>query len=81
MYDVRIWVDSPRDFRLERGVERDGSGNRDMWENVWLPDEDKYFEVQKPADSADIIIDGTGQVSNISKLEVNIVRAPNGWLE
>jgi uridine kinase len=80
-YDIRIWVDSPRSFRLERGVQRDGGGNRDTWENVWLPAEDTYFEVQKPTDWADIIIDGTGQAGDISKYEVNVVRAPGGWLK
>jgi uridine kinase len=79
-YDIRIWVDSPRSFRLERGVQRDGGGNRDIWENVWLPAEDTYFEVQNPTERADIIIDGTGQAGDISKFEVNVVRAPNGWL-
>ncbi|WP_319633404.1 uridine kinase family protein [Paenibacillus psychroresistens] len=81
LYDVRIWIESPQDIRLERGVQRDGGGNRDMWEKVWLPDEDRYFEVQKPADSADIVIDGTGHNGDISKFEVNIDRAPENWLE
>jgi uridine kinase len=76
LYDILIWVDSPREFRLERGVKRDGNGNRHMWENIWLPAEDRYFEIQKPAQYADIIIDGTGR--NISKLEVNIISDPNG---
>jgi uridine kinase len=78
LYDILIWVDSPREFRLERGVKRDGNGNRHMWENIWLPAEDRYFKIQKPAQYADIIIDGTGRIGNISKLEVNIISDPNG---
>ncbi|NBD22252.1 uridine kinase [Paenibacillus sp. T1] len=79
LYDIRIWVDSPREFRLERGVRRDGGGNREMWEKVWLPDEDRYFMVQHPFDSADIIIDGTGHVGDINQSEVNVLHAPDGW--
>jgi uridine kinase len=78
LYDILIWVDSPREFRLERGVKRDDNGNRHMWENIWLPAEDRYFKIQKPAQYADIIIDGTGRIGNISKLEVNIISDPNG---
>jgi uridine kinase len=79
LYDVRIWVDSSRAFRLERGVVRDGGGNREMWENVWLPAEDLYFEVQNPRVNAEIIIDGTGKVGNISQFEVNVVYENEGW--
>jgi uridine kinase len=56
-YDILIWVDSPREFRLERGETRDGNCNRHMWENVWLPTEDGYVEMQEPSQYADIIIE------------------------
>lgn len=81
LYDVRIWVDSPREFRLERGVLRDGGDNRDTWENVWLPEEDRYFELQKPSRNAEIIIDGTGEPGNISQFEVNVVYESDRWLD
>ena len=27
-YDLRVWVEAPRDLRLARGIERDGEGAR-----------------------------------------------------
>jgi uridine kinase len=82
LYDVRIWIDSPKQISLERVVqrERDGSGNRYLWENVYRPAEEKYIEVQRPRDHADIVIDGTGQVGDISYYEVNVVDESDRWL-
>lgn len=80
LYDVRIWVESPREFRLERGVQRDGDVSRHMWENIWLPAEDRYFELQRPSERADVIIDGTGQEGDISNFEVNVVYESDKWL-
>src|SRR3978361_1260120 len=28
---LAVWVDSPRELRLQRGLERDGEGMREMW--------------------------------------------------
>ncbi len=36
-----IWVDTPRDERLRRGLERDGPGARDQWQ-AWMAEEDAY---------------------------------------
>lgn len=33
-----VWVEAPRDLRLERGLARDGDHQRDQWEQ-WLDDE------------------------------------------
>jgi uridine kinase len=58
-YDLRIWVDAPRDVRLARGVARDGEQARSTWENVWMPMEDRYIERDDPVTSADLVVDGT----------------------
>ncbi|WP_046176087.1 uridine kinase family protein [Domibacillus indicus] len=58
-YNFKIWVDSPREIRLQRGIERDGEGLRSMWEDVWMPGEQVYIQEQYPAGAADIIISGT----------------------
>ncbi len=39
-YDFKIWIETPRDLRLERGIERDGDKARPIWENHWMPAED-----------------------------------------
>jgi uridine kinase len=82
LYDVRIWVDSPKQTSLKRVVEREkvGAGNRHMWENVYRPAEEKYIEVQRPREQADIVIDGTGSIGNIFKYEVNVIYESDRWL-
>jgi uridine kinase len=61
LYDLRIWVECPRELRLERGIRRDGEGARGIWENDWMPSEDLYFEAHRPWEYADIIVDGTDE--------------------
>lgn len=58
-YDCMIWVQCPRETRLARGLERDGEGARDRWENDWMISEDVYMREQQPERRADIIISGT----------------------
>ncbi|MGN4443496.1 uridine kinase family protein [Bacillus cereus group sp. MYBK79-1] len=59
MYDLKIWVNCPRETRIKRGIARDGEAARDMWENNWMVAEDMYVESHKPHEYADFIIDGT----------------------
>lgn len=59
MYDLKIWVNCPRETRIKRGIARDGEAARDMWENNWMIAEDMYVESHKPHEFADVIIDGT----------------------
>lgn len=61
MYDLKIWVNCPRETRIKRGIARDGEAARDMWENNWMVAEDMYVESHKPHEFADFIIDGTNQ--------------------
>lgn len=57
-YDLRIWVEAPREVRLARGVARDGEEARDRWENLWMPREDAYVERDDPVFAAHLIVDG-----------------------
>jgi uridine kinase len=59
-YDLRIWVDAPRELRLARGVERDGEDARRTWEEFWMPGEDRYIERDDPISAAHLIVDGSG---------------------
>ena len=59
-YAVRVWVETPYDLRLERGVARDGEAARTTWTEVWMPSEDRYVERDDPISSADVIVDGSG---------------------
>jgi uridine kinase len=55
----RIWVEAPRELRLQRGVERDGEAMRDQWIS-WMLAEDEYVARDDPAARADVIVAGTG---------------------
>jgi uridine kinase len=59
-----IFVDTPEDVCLERGIARDtGTGKSreeltQIWQK-WLQDEHDYLTRDQPQDYADIVIDGT----------------------
>lgn len=59
-YDVRVWVEAPREVRLARGVARDGEGARATLTEVWMPSEDRYVERDDPIPSAHLVVDGSG---------------------
>lgn len=59
-YDLRIWVETPRETRLARAVARDGSGARETWETVWLPREEAYVARDRPVEAADLVVPGAG---------------------
>jgi uridine kinase len=58
-YDLRIWVDAPREVRLARGIARDGEEARHVWETQWMPSEDRYVQRDDPISAADLIVDGS----------------------
>jgi uridine kinase len=60
-YDLRIWVEAPREVRLARGVARDGEEARRTWEEVWMPGEDRYVERDDPVSAAHVVVDGSGR--------------------
>ena len=57
-WDLSIWVTCSYAIRLARGIERDGEAKRSQWESVWMPEEDRYVQEQKPELRADVILDG-----------------------
>jgi uridine kinase len=52
-----IWIETPREVRLERGLARDGAGALAQWEQ-WMEAEDRYIESERPAERADIVLRG-----------------------
>ena len=58
-YDYKIWVETPYELRLQRGLERDGEEARSQWVDEWMPKEEEYKKSQKPHECADIIVDGS----------------------
>jgi uridine kinase len=59
VWDFVVWVECPRDLRLNRGIERDGERLRWKWERVWMPEEDQYVMSQDPVSRADAVVDGS----------------------
>lgn len=80
-YQFKIWVQSPRDVRLSRGIDRDGEEQRHLWENLWMPAEEVYIKAQNPMEAANLIIDGTGRTSEIENFEVTVLKKNDGGLD
>jgi uridine kinase len=57
-YDLRLWIECPRDLRLKRGLERDGENARPQWEDDWMKEEDQYIASYNPHLQAHRIIQG-----------------------
>ena len=55
---VSIWVDTPRDVRLARGIGRDGKAARSRWTEEWMPAEDAYVAAMRPDTAAVLVVDG-----------------------
>lgn len=52
-----IWVDTPKDVCIARGVDRDGEAMRGQWES-WWSEEEAYIREHRPVDFADAVISG-----------------------
>jgi uridine kinase len=53
-----IFVDTPINVRLARGLARDGEQARGLWE-TWQAEEEGYLTAEQPQRHADMMIDGT----------------------
>jgi uridine kinase len=58
-YDFTIWVDAPRELRLERGLARGGENTRRRWLEDWMPEEERYLAAESPQTRVDMVIDGS----------------------
>ena len=66
-YDLTIWVETPREVALNRGIHRSSMSEdkaEKAWREIWKPMEDKYILETKPAGNASIVIDGTKPYDN-----------------
>jgi uridine kinase len=57
-YDLKVWVETPREVCLRRAVERDGESEREQWVTVWMPNEDAYIDRDQPLQCADLVVSG-----------------------
>jgi uridine kinase len=52
-----IWVETRRELRLQRGLERDGDEALPDWER-WMAEEDAFARRERPAEHADLVLPG-----------------------
>jgi|GEM_PF-183818 len=79
-HNLRVWMETPRDLRLQRGLDRDGEESRPLCEQEWMPAEDRYVAEHRPNRSAELVVDGTGSLADLGREEIGVIRAPQGWL-
>lgn len=53
----RIYVETDRDTRLKRGLDRDGVEALELWQG-WMAEEDAYLQRDNPMQHADIVVVG-----------------------
>ena len=61
-WDLKIWVETPKEICLERGLHRDNELGKERvlkaW-NIWQQREDEYIQKTQPLQAANLILDGT----------------------
>jgi uridine kinase len=63
-----VWVDAPRDVRLQRGLDRDGIGAASLWAG-WMADEDSYIARDQPIERADLVVAGASDLRHDAETE------------
>lgn len=56
-----IWIETPREERLRRGLDRDGIAALHNWES-WMAGEDAHYKRDPTRERSDVVIDGTKPV-------------------
>lgn len=51
----RVWVDAPREQRLQRGLTRDGDDHRHLWLR-WQDEEARFFSEDDTQSRADLVV-------------------------
>jgi uridine kinase len=60
-----IWIETPRELRLRRGLDRDGADAQQQWAE-WMDVEDRYIEREHPAENADAVLRGYKEAKRAS---------------
>jgi len=67
-----IYVETDREIRFKRGLQRDGEETREQWLG-WMKYEDDYLERDDPISSADLIISGNPMSKYDSSKEIVVL--------
>jgi uridine kinase len=52
-----VWIETPPELRLRRGLARDGDDARGQWE-IWMAEEERYRAAERPDEAADLVVRG-----------------------
>ncbi len=63
-----VWIETPADLRLVRGIERDGEELRSFW-NDWIRAEEAHFAVDHTRKRADLVVTGDPSVAHDPETE------------
>jgi uridine kinase len=75
-YDLALWVQTPREICLRRGLERDGKAALALWQR-WMAEEDGYVAMERPDERAAIVVDGAPSVAHDPDVEFFALRWPS----
>lgn len=59
-----VWVETPQEVRLRRGLDRDGEEALPLW-RTWMAEEDRHFAHDETRLRADVVIDGTSVLPSV----------------
>lgn len=65
---MAIWIDTPADLRLRRGIERDGESMREFWAQ-WIDGETRHYAEHGTAGRVDLIVSGDPHIAHDPQTE------------
>lgn len=65
---LAIWVETPADLRLARGIARDGEELRGFWEQ-WIVGEERHYTADHTRDRANLIVCGNPSIRHDAESE------------
>lgn len=55
-YDLKIWIECDIEHAIEKALLRDGADIRQIWEEVYVPNESAYIRAHTPVKVADLVV-------------------------
>jgi len=65
---LTVWIDTPADLRLRRGIERDGEAMRGFW-NQWIVGETRHYAEHDTRRRANLIVSGDPHIAHDPEAE------------
>jgi uridine kinase len=65
-----IWIDTPPQVRLQRGLERGGANTVEQWRE-WMAAEDEHYARDPSKQRADLIVSGTSDATSSRCIQID----------